>query len=242
MFVVLTKSDCDIKYIIFKVKNQRARPPPSSLHPSSTPRLLSLGKDRELFVDFCWRGRNSHPGGGRPGERRPPHLPGPALHRQVPTLPKPRRPPACGPFAPEGLGPLPAPPDPPNVQVPPSTGSGNTQRGWRRQPPLATRVAGEGRSQGPAGPPRGTGIGRADRSAARTRARQGAGAPSRAAVSSTAARGSGHRGAELSRPGLCAAPAPPSLRERPSLPSEDGGLDGPTLTSRCGPAHAVTSR
>nr|KAF6295987.1 hypothetical protein mMyoMyo1_009119 [Myotis myotis] len=150
MFVVLTKSDCDIKYIIFKVKNSGFDPHPPLSIPPPHPGCSVWGKtENYLLISVGETGTHAQEG-GRPGERpgaghlerRPPHLPGSALHRQVPTLPKPRRPPACGPFTPEGLGPLPAPPDPPNVQVPPSTG---TQRGWRlpargaRQPPLAAR-------------------------------------------------------------------------------------------------------
>lgn len=133
MFVVLTKSDCDIKYIIFKVKkkNQRVRPcpllSPSFLLTHTYPPSPRLGSPvweipRIICLLICAPETGTHTqggSGGTPGAAglvspaasfarlRQPALPGP--HTGCPSLPP----------SPAGLGPLLGVPG--NVEIP-STG------------------------------------------------------------------------------------------------------------------------
>lgn len=132
MFVVLAKSDCDIKYIIFKVKAQRARPCPL-LHPRFLrTRVPAVGSAWSVLPAGCW---------GAPARLDP--GPGRSLAGGCPGRPDGAR----GGSQPEAPG---------RGRLPRARDSGKTRAGWPAGPAAAQPGAHVARGAHPAHSVRGT--------------------------------------------------------------------------------------
>lgn len=268
--MVLTKSDCDIKYIIFKIKNQRVRPRPL-LSPSLllTPGSPSLGNtENYLCVDFCLRDRNSHPGRGWAGRGPGAGRSGPRVSRSLSRsgrLPSPRRAGlARGATSPRGLGARRSGsskrrntaqhrPWSPGALGAPMGAEGSARLARPGRPPVAARVGEDGRrSEEPStGTPAPSGLVRAPAGPAPRRPNDEKQEllPGPTAASAPRPVGNGRQRSELSRPSQPPAsertpePVPP-LPGRARPPSRGGPRRGWRfrLAGPGGPAWPISAR